>query len=155
MVGPNWPNSGELDILEGVHLNNYNQVTLHSSPGCTPSVGSGGQSSHAVGTPDCGAGNSNNGCGVVSNQATSYGTPFNAAGGGVYAALWTSQGFKVWYWATRDVPANIQNGNPDYNSWGQPMANFAGPGCDFDSKFQNMNIVCFWYSGGGCGDGVV
>lgn len=139
MVGPNWPNQGELDIYEGVHLNTYNQITLHSSPGCTPSVGPGGETGRRVANADCGAGGGYNGCGVMSNSATSYGTAFNTNGGGVYASLWTSSGFKVWYFASRDVPGNIKNGNPDPNSWGTPVANFAG--CDFDAKFRNMNLV--------------
>ncbi|KAH7402537.1 endo-1,3(4)-beta-glucanase-like protein [Pyrenochaeta sp. MPI-SDFR-AT-0127] len=139
MVGPNWPNQGELDIYEGVHLNTYNQVTLHTSPGCTPSVGAGGETGRRVANADCGAGGGYNGCGVMSNSATSYGTAFNANGGGVYASLWTSSGIKVWYFASRDVPGNIRSGNPDPNSWGTPVANFGG--CDFDAKFRNMNIV--------------
>lgn len=140
MFGPNWPNQGELDIYEGVHLNTYNQVTLHTSPGCTPSVGPEGETGSRVGNADCGAGGGFNGCGVLSNSATSYGTAFNANGGGVYAALWTSSGFKVWNFATRDVPANIRNGNPDPSSWGVPTANFGG-GCDYNSKFRDMNII--------------
>src|SRR3989337_221139 len=104
MVGPNWPNQGELDILEGVHLQTFNQVTLHTSPGCTPSVGPGGQTGNRIGHADCGAGGGFEGCGVRSTSATSYGTAFNANGGGVYAALWTSSGIKVWYFAARDVP---------------------------------------------------
>ena len=56
MVGPNWPNEGELDIIEGVNLNTYDQVTLHSSPNCVPSVGPGGQTGSPVGNADCGAG---------------------------------------------------------------------------------------------------
>ncbi|KAF2258363.1 endo-1,3(4)-beta-glucanase-like protein [Lojkania enalia] len=139
MVGPNWPNQGELDILEGVNLNTYNQITLHTSPGCVPSVGSGGQSGRPIGEADCGANGGFVGCSVQSTSATSYGTAFNANGGGVYAALWTSSGIKVWYFAARDVPANIRNGSPDPNSWGQPTANFAG--CNFDAKFSNMNII--------------
>ncbi|KAF2192567.1 glycoside hydrolase family 16 protein [Zopfia rhizophila CBS 207.26] len=139
MVGPNWPNQGELDILEGVNLNTYNQVTLHTSPGCVPSVGAGGQSGTPIGNADCGANGGFVGCGVQSGAATSYGTAFNANGGGVYAALWTSSAIKVWYFAARDVPANIRNGNPDPNSWGQPQANYAG--CNFDAHFSNMNIV--------------
>ena len=139
MVGPNWPNQGELDILEGVNLNTYNQVTLHTSPGCVPSVGAGGQTGRIIGNADCGASGGFVGCGRESTSATSYGTAFNANGGGVYAALWTNAGIKVWYFAARDVPANIRNGNPDPNSWGVPIANFAG--CDFAGKFRDMNIV--------------
>jgi len=140
MVGPNWPNQGELDIYEGVHLNTYNQITLHTSPGCVPSVGSGGETGRRVQNADCGAGGGYNGCGAMSNSATSYGTAFNTNGGGVYASLWTSTGIKVWYFATRDVPANIRSGNPDPGSWGTPAANFGG-GCDYNSKFKDMNII--------------
>lgn len=132
-------NQGELDIYEGVHLNTYDQVTLHTSPGCVPSVGTGGQTGQIIGDADCGANGGFVGCGRLSTSSTSYGTAFNANGGGVYAALWTSSQIKVWYWAARDVPANIRNGNPDYNSWGTPIANYAG--CDFDAKFLNMNLV--------------
>ncbi|KAL6712675.1 hypothetical protein ACN47E_000552 [Coniothyrium glycines] len=140
MVGPNWPNQGEIDIYEGVHLNTYNQITLHSSPGCTPSVGSGGETGRRVTNTDCGAGGGFNGCGVMSQSPVSYGTAFNANGGGVYATLWTSSGIKVWFFAARDVPSNIRNGDPDPNSWGTPTANFGG-GCDYNSKFRNLNIV--------------
>jgi hypothetical protein len=66
MVGQNWPNQGELgklyttfhcsqlthspDIYEGVHLNTYDQVTLHTSPGCAPNVGPGGETGRRVDT---------------------------------------------------------------------------------------------------------
>jgi hypothetical protein len=29
-LGPNWPNNGEIDILEGVNQLTYNAATLHS-----------------------------------------------------------------------------------------------------------------------------
>lgn len=32
--GPNWPYGGEIDVLEGVHDNEHNQVTWHTAPGC-------------------------------------------------------------------------------------------------------------------------
>jgi hypothetical protein len=141
MVGPNWPSQGELDIYEGVHLNDHNQITLHTSPGCSPNVGPGGETGRRVENADCGAGGGYNGCGVVDNRPTSYGTPFNANGGGVYASLWTSQGIKVWYFASRDVPENIRHGNPDPDSWGVPAANYGNGGCDFDARFRDMSIV--------------
>jgi hypothetical protein len=160
MVGQNWPNKGELgklftssyhssspqlihspDIYEGVHLNTYNQVTLHTSPGCAPNVGPGGETGRRVENADCGAGGGYNGCGVISDIGTSYGTAFNANGGGVYASLWTSSGIKVWYFAQRNVPSNIRSGNPDPSSWGTPIANYGNGGCDFDGRFRDMNIV--------------
>jgi hypothetical protein len=160
MVGPNWPNQGELgtpstpshiisihkltsttDIYEGVHLNTYNQITLHTSPGCSPSVGPGGESGYRVANADCGAGGGGTGCGVMSKSATSYGTAFNANGGGVYASLWTSSGIKVWYFASRDVPWDMRSGTPNPDNWGTPTANFGGGGCDFDARFRDMSIV--------------
>lgn len=139
MFGNNWPNQGEIDIYEGVHTSTYNQVTLHTSPGCTPGVGDGGQTGDRMPENDCGAGGGYNGCAVKAKSATSYGTPFNANGGGVYAALWTNSGIKVWYFAARDVPNNIRNGNPDPKSWGPPIANFAG--CDFAGKFKDLKLT--------------
>jgi hypothetical protein len=140
MFGPNWPNQGEIDIYEGVHQNTYNQVTLHTSPGCTPSVGRDGETGRRIHGGDCGAGGGYTGCGVQSTSATSYGTAFNANGGGVYATLWTNAGIKVWYFATRDVPVNIRNGNPDPSNWGPPTANYF-EGCDFAAKFRDLKIV--------------
>lgn len=36
--GPNWPNSGEIDILEGIWTMNYNQISLHTREGCAMQV---------------------------------------------------------------------------------------------------------------------
>ncbi|EUC38853.1 glycoside hydrolase family 16 protein [Bipolaris zeicola 26-R-13] len=140
MVGPNWPNQGEIDIYEGVHLSSSNQVTLHTSPGCNPSIGPGGETGRRL-AGDCGADGGFNGCGIQADNPVSFGTPFNANGGGVYATLWTSSGVKVWYFATRNIPANIKSGNPDPSAWGTPIANFGNNGCDFDAKFRDLNIV--------------
>jgi hypothetical protein len=141
MVGPNWPNEGEIDIIEGVNLNTYDQVTLHTSSGCVPTIGSGGQTGTPTGNADCGAGGGYTGCGVVSGSTTSYGTAFDANGGGVYATLWTSSAIKVWYFPANGIPSDIKSGTPNPAGWGTPIANYAG--CDFDAHFQNMNIVSF------------
>lgn len=34
LCGDNWPNNGEIDIIEGVNTQNFNQMTLHSKANC-------------------------------------------------------------------------------------------------------------------------
>lgn len=139
MYGPNWPNNGEIDIYEGVNLQPTDQITLHTAPGCNVNVGSGGQTGNPGPDQACGDGGGFNGCTVVSNVGTGYGTPFDNAGGGVYATQWTSSGIKVWFWVRNQIPGDISSGNPNPNNWGTPQANFGG--CNFDQYFANMNIV--------------
>lgn len=40
-VGPNWPSNGEIDIIEGVNDQTGNDMTLHTSSGCTQGSTSG------------------------------------------------------------------------------------------------------------------
>lgn len=62
--GTNWPAGGEIDILEGINDNNHNQMTLHTSSGCTVPTNKNAE----TGTPlsgDCGAGGGHNGCAIA------------------------------------------------------------------------------------------
>ena len=92
MNGPNWPNGGEIDILEGVNAFSENQVSLHTGDGCTmPNTLNQGQTGQVTtGNYDsynCASyATSNQGCGVRAvGDETSYGPGFNNIGGGVYA----------------------------------------------------------------------
>lgn len=126
-------------MIEGVNLQPTNQMTLHSSSGCNVNVGSGGQTGSSGPSPECGAGGGYNGCAVVSNVGSSYGTPFNLNNGGVFALEWTSSGIKIWNWPRNAIPGDISNGSPNPSNWGTPVANFGG--CNFDSFFKNLQIV--------------
>ncbi|MCJ1437278.1 hypothetical protein MMC27_006664 [Xylographa pallens] len=139
VVGPNWPSGGEIDIIEGVNIGVQDQMTLHTSLGCTVKVGTQGQTGTSTGDPNCGDGGGYNGCAVVDYVGTSYGTAFNSVGGGVYATLWNASVIEIWYWARGQVPADVTAGTPNPANWGSPAADFSG--CLFDTYFKNMNII--------------
>lgn len=138
--GPNWPASGEIDIIEGVNGDTTDTVTLHTAAGCTVS-----NTNSAPGTTtlesDCSAGNSNTGCGVSTTNTNAYGSGFNAAGGGVYAMQWATTGIYVWFFPRGQIPGDITSGSPNVPGWGTPMASFSGSGCDFDTTFVQHNLV--------------
>jgi hypothetical protein len=136
--GPNWPASGEIDIIEGVNDQATDSVTLHTSSGCTMQS-TGALSSSKLASGDCGAGNGNTGCSTSTTNKAGYGTGFNAIGGGVYAMEWTSQAIKVYFFPRTAIPADIASGSPNPSSWTQPVAAFSG--CNIDQHFQNHNIV--------------
>lgn len=145
--GPNWPSSGEIDILEGVNSQTTNAVTLHTSEGCSMS-NSGGLSTtkFSDNNSDCGAGGGNMGCSQQTVDTSNFGSGFNAQNGGIYAMEWTSDSISVWLFARNSAQAqaltNASNGTaPDPKSFGTPMATFNGGGCDIDNHFKDHQIV--------------
>ncbi|EKD19659.1 uncharacterized protein L3040_001996 [Drepanopeziza brunnea f. sp. 'multigermtubi'] len=136
MFGPQWPNSGEIDIIEGVNSQMKNIMTLHTGDTCTIS---GALSLGTLQTGDC---NQKNGfgCGISSSSSSSYGDGFNNVGGGVYATQWTSDYIRIWFFPRNTIPADVLSGNPDPSSWGYPDADFQG-NCDIDANFRNHQIV--------------
>ncbi|KAJ6144199.1 hypothetical protein N7470_008094 [Penicillium chermesinum] len=117
-----WPAEGEIDIIEYVNTNQQNQMTLHTSPGCSiTNYGSG----TSAGSTDC---EGSNGCGVIDTDPNSLGSGFNNAGGGVYATQ-------------NSITSDITNGTPDPTQWGTPVASFGGSSCNFSTAFANMQIV--------------
>lgn len=141
-VGPNWPNSGEIDIIEGVNQQSQNDMTLHTNSGC--SITNTGNYTGAMGTSNCDVNApgqaTNAGCQIASQDSSTYGAGFNAASGGVYATEWTSNMISIWFFPRGSIPSDIGAGNPDPANWGEPQANFQG-GCDIDSHFTNQQIV--------------
>jgi hypothetical protein len=93
-VGPNWPNGGEIDIIEGVHENTHNQYTLHTSSGCTldrtPPT-----NLKTPFTSSIVSNGNNDGCAFMDNNSNSYGHGFNMVAGGVFAMLWNTDGISI------------------------------------------------------------
>jgi Glycosyl hydrolases family 16 len=143
MVGPTWPEGGEIDIIEGVNEQTSNKMTLHTGAGVT--VAESKAFSGDLVTPNCdinapGQGK-NEGCMITDSDNTTYGNSFNLNGGGVYATEWNSVGIKIWFFPRNAVPAGLNSSNPEPSeAWGAPKAAFAG---DFkvDDHFKDLNIV--------------
>lgn len=121
MTGPNWPSSGEIDIIEGVNTGSQNQMTMHTSGGCTLAGSS------------CEGGL---GCPIKPTGANNFGTNFNNAGGGVYAMQWTSGYINIWFWPRGRVPSDALGANPRPSTWGATTASFVGGegNCNIDSQ---------------------
>ncbi|KAG6333764.1 hypothetical protein ID866_5326 [Astraeus odoratus] len=118
-----WPNSGEIDIVEGVNNVSPNQVHLHT-----------------------GANNSNVGCGSAFDYApASFGPQFNAIGGGWYAVERTNDYISIWFWGRSDqsVPVEVTMAASAINTsnWGTPAAYFSNIDCNLASLFGSNNII--------------
>ncbi|EIW65035.1 uncharacterized protein TRAVEDRAFT_109943 [Trametes versicolor FP-101664 SS1] len=151
--GPGWPAGGEIDMVEGVNDYTNNQVTLHTAPGCSmPSSDPTtlGISGSLIGGTDCAAADTANaGCGVRASETNSYGAPFNAMGGGVYATLWDDDGIKTWFFPRSSIPSDLSSSAPQPTTWGTPMAAFAASSCDpFKYFYQHTAIFDTTF----CGD---
>jgi hypothetical protein len=138
--GPNWPASGEIDIIEGVNSQTTDSITLHTSSGCSMSS-SGSLAGSSLANADCNAGNADTGCSFGTASTQGYGSGFNAMGGGVYAMEWNSSAIEVYFFPRNAIPGDITSGNPNPAGWGTPTASFSGSGCDIDSHFMNHNII--------------
>lgn len=148
--GPNWPSSGEIDILEGVNSQASNEITLHTAEGCTMTSGPTQlTSTKMTASGDCGAGNGNTGCPQKTTEKGNFGASLNSGGGGIYAMEWTSSSISVWWFprgsslaSTLSASNSSSAAGVDTSTFGTPTAQFTGgSGCDIDTHFKEHNIV--------------
>ncbi|KAH7883471.1 glycoside hydrolase family 16 protein [Phlebopus sp. FC_14] len=145
-LGADWPNQGEIDIVEGVNNQSPNLSSLHTGANCTmPSSRT--MTGTSQGT-NCDVNETNNsGCGVTINDTRSFGPAFNAAGGGWYAIERTSSFIKIYFWERRStsVPRDVSNPGStiDTSNWacGEPAAYFPDTDCDFATHLGPHNIM--------------
>lgn len=135
-TGQNWPGDGEIDIIEGVNLQDHNEIVMHTAGTC--SITDEGMTG-AVNATGCGEDLGTVGC-VIEGHKGSYGTSFNKQGGGVYAMEWTSKYLKIWFFARHSIPASISKGKPDVTEFGMPMA-LVQDGCDVANSFKAQSFV--------------
>ncbi|KAI6135709.1 glycoside hydrolase family 16 protein [Pisolithus croceorrhizus] len=143
-VGENWPNEGEVDILEGVNNQSPNLSSLHTSASQQVSD-SILRNSTSTGT-NCDVYETNNsGCGVQTNDINSFGPNFNGIGGGWYVIERTSTFINIYFWerGSSSVPSDVQHPGTSVNtnSWGTPTASFPNTDCNFSTHFGPHNII--------------
>jgi hypothetical protein len=158
-----WPNAGEIDILEGVNDETRNAVTLHTSAGCAvdnataPAMGASDTSMPYLGnmaTDNCDVAaqdqDKNVGCSIKAPEpaamegVATYGTEFNNAGGGTYAMEWTESSISVWFFPrdnSHQIHINSSSTTLDPSTFGTPLAKFQGQGCDFTERFKDLKII--------------
>ncbi|CAA7268521.1 unnamed protein product [Cyclocybe aegerita] len=145
-VGNDWPWNGEIDVIEGVHDNQHNQVAWHTAPGCqldpsanfTGNIADGGGYQHR----DCNSFiNHNAGCGATEWSRASYGLLFDEQGGGVFVMKWDENSIAVWSFFRAAVPKDIGEGTPNPSEWGLPSAVLSSSMCDIPRFFKNHAII--------------
>lgn len=140
----NWPANGEVDIMEAVNVVTEipNQITLHSSEGCSMKSVKRKQSGDTIGTTcvSSSSENGNDGCGVKDDGFT-FGPSFNAKRGGVIAMEWRNEGIRMWDWWRGSVPADITAGTPDPSTWKEASSDFPNTNCNIGTHFKNQSII--------------
>ncbi|TFK29483.1 hypothetical protein FA15DRAFT_736446 [Coprinopsis marcescibilis] len=147
-----WPCDGEIDILEGVHDAQHNQVTWHTAPGChldasaeftgDPVVSSIENHPPVNGTIDCDSDvNGNAGCGIYEWSRSSYGPFFEEQGGGIIAMKWDENGIAVWSFFRNAIPKDLANETPETDTWGPPSAVLMPSRCDLGWYFKEHVII--------------
>ncbi|KAF8314529.1 hypothetical protein DL93DRAFT_2167313 [Clavulina sp. PMI_390] len=148
-----WPLGGEIDIFENVNQATLNQYALHTYPaGCT--LGSGTESGKIISTDCFNNTNSNQGCIVQETKPNSYGTDFNANGGGGYAMQMDSTGIKIWWFPRASLPSDWTSNSPNPSAWSSPSAFYPSSSCDVSKFFGPQQIIleidiCGSYAGDG------
>ncbi|KAI0283293.1 concanavalin A-like lectin/glucanase domain-containing protein [Russula aff. rugulosa BPL654] len=142
-----WPQNGEIDIIEGVHDNEHNQVTWHTNPGCNLTLPVNNSYTGTVvdvnNQPylDCEGSGTLPGCGVTEWSRASYGPTFDAQGGGIFAMKWDKDGISVWNFYRVAIPEDILEGIPNPANWPTPTATLEPAGCDPLKFFQDHTII--------------
>ena len=96
---------GEIDIFEGINLATNNQMSLHTTAGCTQPQGVTQTGNQATTNCDYSQ-NGNSGCIVQDSNTASYGAAFAQAGGGVWVTEFAETGINIWFFSVRILLPN-------------------------------------------------
>ena len=137
--GANWPQFGEIDIVENVNLATTNAYALHTEDGCMAST----QVSFTgdlVNTDCYNATENDTGCKVV-DSTLSYGSGFAQNGGGAFAFLWDDEGMRIWFFTRSLVPPDLSTASPNPAGWGTPTAFYPLSTCDMTRFFGPQTMI--------------
>ena len=138
-----WPTHGEINIIEGVNSQTNTSVVLHTGTSCKVSSAGALPATTSFGN-DC---YGDVGCRQDTQDTSTYGADFNAAGGGVHVLEWTDEAISTWFFPRGHSPnfelAGDGHGAPNPATWGSPHARFVptGGGCSFADSFQQHSII--------------
>lgn len=140
----------QIDIIEYVNEAKINQYTLHTGadvecsldPNATARYKNedGSQPKSYLGNTlglECTSSDGNNAGCAVDDFEGSAGAPFNMAGGGVIAMLWDESQVTFWRFERDQIPQDVQDGNPNPDSWGVPVAYWSDKSCNIASAFRD------------------
>ncbi|KAF4976234.1 hypothetical protein FZEAL_7072 [Fusarium zealandicum] len=121
---------GEIDIIEGINLQDANVVSLHTCGACSFSNigGIDGRSNCNNGgtvSQQCEDGTNLDGCGNTVSTG-SYGETSNSKQGGVLVTWIATDAVKLYWWPRAKIPADITSGKPSPSSWGTHASQFVG-----------------------------
>lgn len=143
-TGDNWPQGGEIDILEVVSHQSKNSFSVHTGEGCW--AGSSGYTGRAMlatqNALNCNAdATSSQGCGFRTARNNTAGIGANAHGGGVYVMEWSSAGIKAWMFERDSIPKDLTNKAPNPSSWSTPDMYISASSCDPSTYFTPQNFI--------------
>lgn len=137
---------GEIDIIEGINMQDSNDVSLHTCGACKFSkIGGINERTNCNNggtlSQQCEDGTNYDGCGNTM-KTNSYGKGFNDRNGGVYATWLDADFIKIYWWNRANIPKDIKAGRPDPSGWGTPATQFLkGSGCDPSKYFKGLTII--------------
>jgi hypothetical protein len=157
-LGPDWPLSGEMIVIEYTNDDTLNQNTLHTGPFCDQGIAGTHEGLDFTGYWAYGRyGNDADncdafycidqwclqGCSVI-NSDQYVGAEFNRRNeGGIFAIEWVEEKYiRMFHFRRDDLPADIVRGTPNPDSWGKPSSYFSlDPFACADNHFHDHKIT--------------
>lgn len=143
-TGENWPQGGEIDLIEYVSHQSMNSFSVHTGEGCW--AGSSGYTGRAMlatqNALNCNAdATDSQGCGFRTKRNNTAGMGANFNGGGLYVLEWSSAGIKAWMFERGQIPKDLSSGSPNPSSWTTPDMYISASSCNPSTYFSPQQFV--------------